>query len=202
MRILKPYSSFLLLFLFMVGACSVNKRHYMPGYQVDWKKGKVENQGSEMPLRGVQNRVIETTDVQNEPAESPEIVASANKILLLSKKENTGLLKRSNFYITLKNTVKKQYERTEFHTRSAAKPNPPLHPLVIPALICGALGLIIGITGIPAVFMAIKARKAIKDNPGSYSGDALGLMALILGIAGCFTTLVILFVLLIFLLLA
>jgi hypothetical protein len=62
------------ILLLLIQSCSITKRHYLPGYSVEWKKNKV----SEVPSAGKNNLDITSFDNPRSPDEMP-VSASIDK---------------------------------------------------------------------------------------------------------------------------
>lgn len=62
------------ILLLLIQSCSITKRHYLPGYSVEWKKNKV----SEAPGAGKKNLDIDSFDDSRSPDEMP-VSASIDK---------------------------------------------------------------------------------------------------------------------------
>jgi len=67
------------------------------------------------------------------------------------------------------------------------RPPPPASSEAIAALVCGILAWICFPVGFVAVFLGIRARRAVRENPEQVGGDQLALVGMILG--GIFGTL-------------
>lgn len=70
---------------------------------------------------------------------------------------------------------------------------PPQNGKAIASLILGIAGCcLIGLLGaVPAIILAVMARKEIRENPGQWSGEAMATTGLVLGIIGTVVSLIV-----------
>jgi hypothetical protein len=193
---------FLIILVLFLGSCSVNKRQYMPGYQINWKNGKTTTGRETALVPAVQK---EKKEPFHEPTELTAgetiITASTGEQIILPKSKITSLtsvVPRSNkntAFVSIKNS------KDKFPIKKAG-PSPEVPEVIIIALVFGLGGLLFSPLAVPAVFLALKGRRQIKAEPGKYGGEDLAIVALVLGIVGCVILLISLAFIAFFILLA
>ncbi len=192
-------------FFILFTSCSIEKRKYLSGYHVDWKKvqsgtspASVVNTAQEsesISSDGVQPDVIavERGFEKNNALPAPEtnLVASASEEVMLTS-EN---IKNIHFTKSVSDTLKKKeivvFRRTEKDTNNTKSDHPDTREMNHNATIgfvLSLIGFVFPLLGllccIPAIVYSIIGLRQINKDPVKWKGKKLAVLGLIFGILG------------------
>lgn len=193
MKSVQKTSIITLVFLVILTSCSVEKRHYMSGYNFDWKKGKsgvISKEGDMQITSNIENDT-ESNPVRTDISEEV-LTASANKEqqIVLPQKAKTNFALIDNPLQSFKKEKAKPTFKSEFKKGlkilEAPNDEPKTHGLAVAGMILGILSLVTFygafLFGLLAIIFGAVAISKIKANPNKYKGKGMAKAGLICGI--------------------
>lgn len=193
MKSLQQYSIGSLVFLIILTSCSVEKRHYMSGFNIEWKKGEsgvIQNEDNIQTVSKLKKNTVPDADLLG--INDGALSASSDKAqqIVLPKKEKTNL----TLINKLQTADKEEQSELTFNSElkkglkilSAPKDEQKTHGLAVASMILGILSLITFygalLFGVLAIIFGAIALNKIKTNPEAYKGKGMAKAGLICGI--------------------
>jgi hypothetical protein len=181
----------LILIIFTISSCTLTKRHYQPGYHVEWHMGKkVSNldpekvvvkealsaQKSESYYQEVEEPVLiasENSDQWIEYYTSSDTKNHVNNVQKLSEHQSESVTQSNNQLLGEKSLTQKQTDEPVIHWTAGA------------ALGLGILGFVVPFfPSIAAIVFGIVALNKINSEPDNYKGRGLAIAGIVLGALG------------------
>lgn len=174
---------------FLMMSCNVQKRQYMSGYYISWKKNKIsQNVNKEKettPLSNVAETAPEHRAVPEE--KTSEAVASANKsdIGITKKESRFPLIQRHTDGSEIRKSDSKKFTFTPNLKPRALREGGTYNGFAIASMVLGILALVTYygafVFGVLAIVFGAIALKRIRNNPDQ-KGKGMAIAGLICGI--------------------
>jgi hypothetical protein len=172
----------------LLSACSVQKRQYMSGYHVSWKKNKAkfDPNSEKITLKKVKQKdqaVVATVETPEVKKDEGLTASSSKDEVTLQKTEEKPLIGTSTKENSVKNHVKKEVKKMikPFTNLKAGRFN----GFALASMILGILALIsyygAFVLGVLAVIFGIIALRRIRENP-EMGGRGMAIAGLVCGI--------------------
>lgn len=181
----------LILIIFTISSCTLTKRHYQPGYHVEWHIG---NKGSNnQPEKVIDAKLlsVKKMDPNCMEIDQPVLIASDNSYQNIDYSIKSGLITQDIGTQNLTTISTKQDANSNSQMlgkKSFAKTDyeePVIHWTAGAALGLGILGFIVPFFPcIAAIILGAIALSKINSEPEKYRGSGLAIAGIILGVLG------------------
>jgi hypothetical protein len=187
-----------------LSSCTITKRHYAPGYHVDWKSRNAVKVNQDVVAEPAQNEII--VPFAQTPTEQilPEVSASSNARTnfelmnsdVVELKEDQLLTvyplptlteEGSEEPQTLSLNERKEEVATQNYSPEPA-PEEDINKMALIGFICSATAPLLFLTAIPGLIISIIGYKQVSQGIGS--GKGLAIAGIVLGALYTFVTLI------------
>jgi hypothetical protein len=174
---------------FLMLSCSVQKRQYMSGYYVSWKKNKAgQNVNPEKELKPLTNVAeIAPEDQTMQKEKTSDAVASANKndIAITTERSKLPLIHRDAAGSDIKKSDSRKFSFIPNLKPKALREGGTYNGFAIASMVLGILALVTYygafVFGVLAIIFGAIALKRIRNNPDQ-KGRGMAIAGLICGI--------------------
>lgn len=181
----------LILLIFTISSCTLTKRHYQPGYHVEWHLGKKMSNFQPEQVKDDDLLSVQKPEAYYPEIDEPDLIASENsnlrldyyittdsKKLELEPQKLSGVESKSNIESGSQILSKKSLAKKE-------TTEPVIHWTAGAALGLGILGFIVPFFPcIAAIVFGIIALNKINSEPDKFKGRGMAIAGIILGVLG------------------
>jgi len=201
MKSIKQLSYIGLLIMFILTSCTMEKRVYMSGYHIDWKKGKNNKQAlvnNDNEKKSEENKIVPVVklekevnivDNSNTTVTEDNFIASAdNQQIITSEKKKNIFLTNPKINIQNEDNQNKPTFKSEFKKGTkmilAPSDDPKTNGSALAGFILSLVGLFIFgfILGVLAIIFSAIGLGKIKKDPAKWKGKGMAIAGLIIGI--------------------
>jgi hypothetical protein len=173
-------------------SCSMEKRHYRSGYNIEWKKRNSELLSNEKKeIKGVKEPQVKNNEIK--PIEPKEFSASSNEDIILPKgKSNNEIINsdgkergQKQEALNPKNNFRKGFNEA-MKTFIPLVDGPKSQGMAVASLVMGILALLTYygafLFGLLALIFGLIALKRIRTSPDKFEGKGMAKAGIIMGI--------------------
>lgn len=183
----------LILIVFIFSSCTLTKRHYQPGYHVEWHFGKKTSNYQPEQVKEIElNSAYESEPIYSE-IEEPVLIASEKTNLQIDYttlvESKTDKLQSQGISIDKSNSNGKSNFKLlgDGSIKSVVFNEPEFHWTAITSLSLGIVGFFIPFFPcIAAIIFGIISLNKINSEPDKFKGRRMAIAGIVLGIVGIF----------------